>query len=70
MCFLLAQMVALMAAITPIKVPKEDLSEEQLAEFEARAKEFSRMKARRVPSLPRRLSSSRPALSLKRLTHF
>ena len=40
---------ALMEALTPKQVAREDLSEEEKAEFEARAKEYSRKKARAVP---------------------
>ena len=32
----LSQMQALMAAITPMQIPKEDLTEEELKEFEVR----------------------------------
>lgn len=37
-------MQTLMAAITPAQIPKEELSQEELREFEARAKEYSRLK--------------------------
>lgn len=33
-----------MAAMTPADLPKEELTEEELKHFEARAKEYSRMK--------------------------